>query len=299
QRSVSFFPVPRPEEPAAALLGREVLPLGRGMEGVQLLVLNRAGRLAGIGEAGEIHVRSRHLARGYLGDEALTAGRFLPNPFTSAAGDRIYKTGDLGRYLPDGGVELSGRADFQVKLRGFRIELGEVEAALTRYPGIQECVAVVREDSPGERRLAAYLVAAGAGPRARELRAFLVERLPEYMVPSAFVTIPALPLTRTGKVDQRALPPPAEGGSEEDSAAERGPVEELLAGIWAGLLRVERVRSGDNFFELGGQSLLAARMASRVRNVLAVELPARAVFEEPTLAGLAATVERAQRDQAG
>src|SRR6185295_18006032 len=119
------------------------------------------------------------------------------------------------------------------------------------------------------------------------------------MVPSAFVTIPALPLTRTGKVDQRALPPPAEGGSEEDSAAERGPVEELLAGIWAGLLRVERVRSGDNFFELGGQSLLAARMASRVRHVLAVELPARAVFEEPTLAGLAATVERPQRDQAG
>jgi amino acid adenylation domain-containing protein len=297
QRSVSFFVVPRPEDPAAARLGREVLPLGSGMEGVQLLVLNRAGRLAGVGEAGEIHVRSRHLARGYLGDDALTAERFLTNPFTQNPGDRIYRTGDLGRYLPGGGVEFAGRADYQVKLRGFRIELGEVEAALARYPGVQECVAIVREDRPGDRRLVAYLVAAGGEPRAKALRPFLGQRLPDYMVPSAFVVLPALPLTRTGKVDRKALPPPAEERSEE-AAVEASQVEELLAGIWAGLLGVERVASGDNFFDLGGQSLLATRMASRVRNLLGVELPVRAVFEEPTLGGFAALVERAQREAA-
>jgi amino acid adenylation domain-containing protein len=284
QRAVSCFEVPRPGEPGAARLGREVLPVGVGMEGAQLLVLNRGGRLCGVGEAGEIHVRSRHLARGYLGEDALTAERFLPNPFTGEAGDRIYRTGDLGRYLPDGGVEVSGRADHQVKLRGFRIELGEIEAALARHPGIEECAAMVREDRPGDRRLVAYLVAPGAGPPAADLRAFLGERLPDYMVPSAFVALPALPLTRTGKVDRRALPPPEEGS--EDAAAERGPVEELLAGIWAGLLGIERVASGDNFFALGGHSLLATRMISRVRQVLGLEIALRAVFEEPTLAAL-------------
>ncbi len=298
QRSVSYFVVPRPEDPAAARLGREVLPLGSGCAGCQLLVLNRHGHLAGVGEAGEIYMRSRHLARGYLDDDALTAERFLANPFTASAGDRIYRTGDLGRYLPDGGVEFAGRADHQVKLRGFRIELGEVEAALARYPGVQECVAIVREDRPGDRRLAAYLVTAGGAPRATELRAYLGERLPDYMVPTAFMVLPALPLTRTGKVDRRALPPPVEERHEEQPA-ERSPVEELLAGLWAGLLGVERVASGDNFFELGGQSLLAARLASRVRGVLGVELPARAVFEEPTLAGLAAVLERKQRDDSG
>ncbi|HEX6864858.1 MAG TPA: amino acid adenylation domain-containing protein, partial [Thermoanaerobaculia bacterium] len=171
QRSVSFFPVPRPESPAWAGIGREVLPLGKGMEDVQLLVLNGTRRLAGVGEAGEIYIRSQHLARGYLGDEALTAERFLTNPFAqpgSGAGDRIYRTGDLGRYLPDGTVEFAGRADFQVKIRGFRIELGEVEAALSRFPGVKECVVVVREDRPGDRRLAAYLVAETA-PAARDL----------------------------------------------------------------------------------------------------------------------------------
>jgi amino acid adenylation domain-containing protein len=298
QRSVSYFVMPRPGEPAAMRLGREVLPLGRGMEGVQLLVLNRTGHLAGIGEAGEIHVRSRHLARGYLGDDALTAERFLPNPFTAAAGDRIYKTGDLGRYLSDGSVEFAGRADHQVKLRGFRIELGEVEAALARYPEVHECVAIVREDRPGDRRLVAYLVTDGARPQPKELRAFLSERLPEYMVPSAFVVLPALPLTRTGKVDRKALLPPVEEQSE-DRGGERSPVEELLAGIWADLLGVGRIAAGDNFFELGGQSLLATRMASRVRNILGIELPARAVFEEPTLAGLAAFIERAHRERSG
>ncbi len=305
QRSVSFFEVPRD----GSRLGKEVLPLGRGMggeEGCQLLVLNPAGRLAGIGEAGEIYLRSRNLARGYLGDEALTAERFLPNPLVAVPeeGDRVYKIGDLGRYLPEGGVEFAGRADFQVKLRGFRIELGEVEAALARFPGVRECVVIVREDRPGDRRLVGYLVGsllqADVVPVLRDLRTFLAARLPDYMVPTSFVTLPALPLTRTGKVDRRALPPPApsafsaENRREAGRLVEKSPVEELLAGIWSDLLRVADVAPEDSFFELGGQSLLATRMISRVRTVLGVDLPMRAVFEEPTLAGFAALAERAQ-----
>ncbi|HKV07315.1 MAG TPA: amino acid adenylation domain-containing protein [Thermoanaerobaculia bacterium] len=301
QRSVSFFPVPRPESPAWGEIGREVLPLGKGMEDVQVLVLNGTRRLAGMGEAGEIYIRSQHLARGYLGDEALTAERFLTNPFAqpgSGAGDRIYRTGDLGRYLPDGTVEFAGRADFQVKIRGFRIELGEVEAALSRFPGVKECVVVVREDRPGDRRLAAYLVAETA-PAARDLHAFLVQRLPEYMVPSAFVTLPALPLTQTGKVDRRALPAPADDGAAEAAVRELSPVEELLAGIWADLLGRGRVEPSGNFFELGGHSLLATRMLSRVRSALGVDLPLRSLFEEPTLEGMAALIERARREASG
>ncbi|HEX3127631.1 MAG TPA: amino acid adenylation domain-containing protein, partial [Thermoanaerobaculia bacterium] len=293
QRSVSYFVVPRSR--GMDLLGKEVLPVGRGMEGCQLLVLNRSGRLAGVGELGEIHMRSRHLARGYLGDKALTAERFLER---ADEGDRVYRTGDLGRYLPDGGVEVAGRADFQVKLRGFRIELGEVEAALSRHPAVRECVVVVREDRPGERRLVGYLVAQGDEPSPRDLRAFLGARLPDYMVPAAFVVLPALPLTRTGKVDRRALPAPADERPSE-AQAERSPMEELLAGIWAELLGVPDVAPHDRFFDLGGHSLLATRMMSRLRAVLGLELPLRALFEEPTLAGFAGRVERARLGDAG
>ncbi len=296
QRSVSYFEVPR--HPGLDRLGKEVLPLGRGMEGCQLLVLNQGGSLAGVGESGEIYLRSRHLALGYLGDEALTAERFRPNPLLASpeAGDRVYRTGDLGRYLPDGGVEFAGRADFQVKLRGFRIELGEVEAALARYPGVRECVVIAREDRPGDRRLVGYLVGSiapgGAAPGQHDLRAFLGSRLPAYMVPAAFVVLAALPLTRTGKVDRRALPPPAEEQHEADRIVEKSPVEELLTGIWADLLGVSDVALTQSFFELGGHSLLATRMISQVRAVLGVELPLRSVFEEPTLSGFAALTER-------
>jgi amino acid adenylation domain-containing protein len=301
QRALSYFVVPRPGEPDAARIGKEVLPLGRGMEGCQLLVLNRAGRLAGVGEAGEIHIRSRQLARGYLGDEALTAERFQPNPFVTnpEEGDRVYRTGDLGRYLADGGVELIGRADLQVKLRGFRIELGEVEAALARFPGVRECVVIVREDRPGDRKLVGYLVAADGALPFRDLRAFLGGRLPDYMVPSAFVVLPALPLTRSGKVNRRALPPPVEEHRDGERPESRNPVEELLAGIWSDLLGVADIPSEGSFFELGGHSLLATRMISRVRNVLGVELSLRALFEEPTLGGFAATADRMRQGEAG
>ncbi len=291
QRSISFSVVSRPGEGPA---GREALPLGRGIGEVELVVLNAVGGLAGIGEVGEVYIRSRQLARGYLGDAELTAQRFLANPFRPAGADpedRLYRTGDLGRYRPDGEVEFAGRADQQVKIRGFRIEPGDIEAALRRHPAVHECVVVVRGE--GEKRLVAYLApAAGAAP-ARELRAFLAERLPDYMIPSAFVWLDALPMTHTGKLDRRALPEPAAAAAE--SAAPRTPVEELLAGIWLELLGEARpIGVHDNFFDLGGHSLLATRVLSRIRGALGVEVPLRALFEGPTIAGLAEAVERRQ-----
>ena len=289
QRALSFFEVPR--DPG--LLGKEVVPLGRGFEGCQLLVLNGADRLAGIGELGEIHIRSRHLARGYLDDEALTAERFRPNPFVAApeAGDRVYRTGDLGRYLPDGSVELYGRADSQVKLRGFRIELGEVEAALSRFPGVRECVAVIREDEPGRKRLVAYLVGEAPG----DLRAFLAERLPDYMVPSACVALPALPLTRTGKVDRRALPAPEPQARE--AATPRNAVETALAEVWAEVLRRESVGIHDNFFEIGGDSIRTIQVVARSRKRGLILAP-RQLFQHQTIAELAKVAEM-ERTAAG
>ncbi|MCP4683819.1 MAG: amino acid adenylation domain-containing protein, partial [bacterium] len=212
QRAVSYYVIARQEQATRGFprrgtnesLPKAALPLGRGIRDVQLLVLSPAGRLAGIGEVGEIHFRSHHLARGYLGDDERTRERFLPNPFASDAerrGDRLYRTDDLGRYLPDGNVEFLGRADAQVKIRGFRIELGEIEAALGRHPGVRECAAGVRE-SAAVRRLAAWVVPAAGRPSERELREFLAARLPDYMVPSAWVFLAALPLTRTGKLDR-------------------------------------------------------------------------------------------------
>jgi amino acid adenylation domain-containing protein/non-ribosomal peptide synthase protein (TIGR01720 family) len=296
QRAVSYHLVRDGEGP-----GREILPLGHGIEDVQLLVLTPTNRLCGVGEPGEIFLRSPHVARGYLGDEALTRERFITNPFTGLGGDRLYKTGDLGRYLPDGGVEPLGRSDLQVKIRGFRVELGEIEAALGQHPCVREAVVVAREDAGHDKRLVGYVVPqeAGEGGRGRaldaELRGHLRERLPDYMVPSAFVTLDALPLTPNGKVNRRSLPAPAapQPGEAGEGAAPRTPVEEVLAAVWSGVLGLERVGVNDNFFELGGHSLLATQVISRVRAAFRVELPLRRMFETPTVAGMAAWVEAA------
>ena len=303
QRALSFHVAEHAAEPGGRP-AREVLPLGRGMEDAQLLVMNAAGRLAGIGEVGEIWMRSPHLAGGYLGDEALTAERFGVNPFTGLAGDRVYRTGDLGRYLPNGEAAFAGRADQQVKLRGFRIEPGEIQAAIGRFPGVRESVVVVREEA-GERFLTAYVVLEpgvepGAEPGiAGRLRPFLAAQLPDYMVPAVFVELPALPLNPNGKIDRRALPAPRRE-SAAPGVAPRTPVEEKLAAVWADLLRVGGVGSvgsvggigvHDNFFELGGHSLLATQLVSRVRKAFAVELPLRVVFEAPTIAALAEWIE--------
>jgi amino acid adenylation domain-containing protein/non-ribosomal peptide synthase protein (TIGR01720 family) len=246
-----------------------------------------------IGVVGEIYLGGEGLARGYLGRPDLTAERFVDNPFTP--GTRLYKTGDLGRYRADGDIEFLGRADFQVKVRGFRIELGEIEAVLLQHPGVRETVVVAREDAPGDKRVVAYVVPAEERAGAAELRVFLRDKLPEYMVPAAFVMLEALPLTPNGKVDRKALPAPEGLTSERARVLPRGPVEEAIAAVFAEVLKLapEGVGAHDGFFELGGHSLLAAQAVARVRAAFGVELAVRAVFDAPTVAELAARVEAA------
>ncbi|HSF38783.1 MAG TPA: amino acid adenylation domain-containing protein, partial [Thermoanaerobaculia bacterium] len=257
--------------------------LDRHLEPVPLLV------------PGEIHVGGAGLARGYLGRPELTAERFVPDPF-GPPGARLYRSGDLARRLPDGDLEYLGRIDTQVKIRGFRIELGEIEAALASHPEVREAVVVAREAADGDRRLIAYVVPAGDGLTVPGLRSHLGERLPAYMVPAAFVRMERLPLTGNGKLDRKALPEPDDERPETgaDYQAPRGPAEELIAGVWADLLGLERVGARDDFFELGGHSLLAARAVSRLREPLGVDLPLAALFESPTVAGLAAAAERSR-----
>jgi amino acid adenylation domain-containing protein len=294
QRAVGYFVLP-PETTKSRNGPRDSIPLGKGIQDVQLLVLNSSGNLAGIGEIGEIYFRSPHLARGYLGDDSLTAERFIPNPFTERSDDRLYKTSELGRYLTDGNVEFVGRGDQQVKIRGFRIELGEIEATLEQHPRLRQAVVVARESIPGEQLLAAYVVVKQKpAPTTTELRGFLKNKLPDHMLPSAFVILPALPLTPSGKVDRRALPPPDAGRPNLATTfvAPRTPAEELLASIWTELLKIDKVGVYDNFFDLGGHSLLAVRVISRIRDAFQVELPLRGLFERPTVAAIAAQIEQ-------
>ncbi|APR77525.1 Siderophore biosynthesis non-ribosomal peptide synthetase [Minicystis rosea] len=249
-------------------------------------VLDERGRPVPVGVVGELHVGGAGVARGYLRRPELTAARFLEDPYRGEG--RLYKTGDLGRRLGNGDIEYLGRIDHQVKIRGFRIELGEIESALSEHESVREAVVLSLDDGAGDKRLCAYVVFSGAPVPAVDLRAFLKERLPEYMVPSAYVALPSLPLTSNGKIDRRALPAPESLGLEERAyVAARGPVEEAIARVFAEVLRVPRVGAHDGFFELGGHSLSATRVVARLRAVLGVELPLRALFEAPTVAGLA------------
>ena len=268
QRAVGYYVVP-PRETVGV---PEVLPLGHGIADVQLLVVNAAGKLAGVGEVGEIWARSPHVALGYLGEPERTAERFVVNPWTGDPADRAYRTGDLGRYLPGGDVTFAGRADQQVKVRGFRIELGEIESVLGRHPEVREAAVVARGDG-SDKRLVAYVVPSDGSADIAALRAFLRERLPDYMVPSAWVPLAALPLTPNGKLDRRALPEPPEEGSTGDTVAPRSLAEELVTEIWREVLGRERIGVHDDFFDLGGHSLLATQVIARIRNALGVELP--------------------------
>jgi amino acid adenylation domain-containing protein len=267
--------------------------IGRPIWSSTAYVLEPGLEPAPLGVPGDLHLGGACVARGYLGRPALTAERFVPDPFSTVPGGRLYRTGDKVRLAVGGELEYLGRFDHQVKIRGFRIEPGEIEEALLALPGVGEAVVVAREDQPaGERRLVAYVVGTAT---AEELRSALREQLPDYMVPAAFVTLAAFPLTPNRKVDRKALPAPEWQGAGEGHAAPRTPVEEVLAGIWAELLGLERVGADGSFFELGGHSLLAAQVMSRLRGAFGVEMPLRDLFEAPTPAGLAVRVELARR----
>ena len=276
-------------------------PIGFPIGGTQIYLLDANMQPVPVGVPGELYIGGLCLGRGYTGRPDLTAERFIPDPF-GAAGSRLYKSGDLSRYRADGAIEFLGRIDHQVKIRGFRVELGEIEAALAKGDGNKEVVVMARQDAPGEKRLVAYLVArGGTAPTARDLRAFLAESMPDYMLPAVFVPLDKMPLTPSGKVARGALPAPDEGRLESGVAfqAPSGPFEEKLAAIWAEILRVPQVGATHNFFELGGHSLLATRVMSAIRAGFGVDLPLRVLFERPTVAGLAAALTERLAGQQG
>jgi amino acid adenylation domain-containing protein len=276
------------------------VPIGRPIANTQIYILDRHLHPVPIGVAGELYIGGAGMARGYLNRPALTAEKFIPHPFSDEPGARLYKTGDLARYRPDGSIEYLGRLDQQVKVRGFRIELGEIEIALSHHPAVQQAVVLAREDTPSDKWLVAYIVPCQPVPTVSELHNFLKTKLPEYMVPSAFVLLDALPLTPNGKVDHRALPMPDQTRSalEEAFVAPRTPVEEIVTGIWAEILGLERVGIHDNFFALGGHSLRATQVISRLRNLFQVEVSLRRLFDRPTIAELAAALEQAKESPA-
>jgi amino acid adenylation domain-containing protein len=290
-QAMGYFVIPQKGDTGrAGEIRTEKIPLGRGIEGAQLLVLNDAEQLAGIGELGEICVRTPYLARGYLCNDALTQQRFVANPFNKIPGDRLYKTGDMGRYLPDGNVEYIGRADHQVKIRGFRIELGEIETVLCQNPAVRQSVVLARDEIPGDKRLVAYVVSTqGESLVTNDLRDFLKKKLPDYMVPSAFVVVENLPLTPNGKVDRKTLPAPdyTREQQEKKLLAPRDELELQLTKIWEKVLKVRPIGVRDNFFELGGHSLLAVRLFAQIEKTMRKNLPVAALFHAPTIEQLA------------
>jgi amino acid adenylation domain-containing protein len=269
---------------------RSAIPIGRAIPHMQLYVLDRHLEPLPIGVSGELYVGGVGVGRGYLGDEQRTAEAFVTDPFGSQAGARLYKTGDLARYLPDGNLEFLGRLDFQVKLRGFRIEMGEIEAVLSQHPAVRQAVVMVREDTPGDKRLVAYVeLQKEQSTTAAELKNHVMMHVPTYMVPSAFILLERLPLTSNGKVDRRALPAPDPGRSvvEESYVAPGLPVEQQMVQIWEELLAMQPIGIKDDFFELGGDSLLAVRLFERIAQVCGKKLPLSTLFAGATIEHLA------------
>ncbi|HEX7185752.1 MAG TPA: amino acid adenylation domain-containing protein, partial [Thermoanaerobaculia bacterium] len=277
------------------------VPIGRPVPNARLYVLDRFLQPVPIGVVGELYIAGQGVSLGYLGRPGLTAEKFLPDPFAEAPGARCYRTADLARFRADGELEYIGRADRQVKIRGFRVELGEIEAALGQHPGVRDVAVVIREDRPGDMRLAAYVASRAheeAEPEETELspsalRTFLAQRLPEYMIPADWVFLEALPLTPNGKVDRKALPAPERHDDGIVREAPRTATEIRLAEIWTEILGLETLGREESFFELGGHSLLATRIFSRVREAFRTDLPLRVLFEVPTIAGLAERIDAA------
>lgn len=269
------------------------VPIGRPIANVHVRILDRNLSLLPVGVPGELCIGGKGLAQGYLNRPELTEEKFIRDPFSDDPSARLYRSGDMARYLPDGTIEFLGRLDHQVKLRGYRIELGEIEAVLSQHAGVCAAVVLAREDIPGDARLVAYVVLeAGKSPGRNALRDFLKTRMPEYMVPSAFVFLEELPLTPNGKVDRKALPVPGQirADSENTYVGPKTPVEKLLADIWAEVLSVKMVGIYDNFFDAGGHSLLATQVISRINEELGVSIPLRKLFELPTVAGCSLVV---------
>ncbi|HEX6287533.1 MAG TPA: amino acid adenylation domain-containing protein [Herpetosiphonaceae bacterium] len=277
-------------------------PIGRPIHNAQMFVLDQHLRPVPVGVAGELYIGGDALARGYLNRPELTAEKFVPNPFSGCPqgmpGARLYKTGDLARYLPNGDIAFMGRIDHQVKVRGFRIELGEIETLMQQHPGVRECVVIVREDTPGDKRIVAYVVENTEHDALTPgLKAYLQERLPAYMVPSAIVVLDALPLTPNSKVNRLALPAPvrAQQAEQRTLAAPRTALEAQLAGLWAELFGVEQVGIDEDFFALGGHSLLAIRLTAQIKASFGIDLPLRELFAAPTVAGCAQAVQAVQQ----
>ncbi|PSB40959.1 non-ribosomal peptide synthetase, partial [Chamaesiphon polymorphus] len=268
------------------------IPIGKPIANKQSYILDRYLQPVPIGVPGELHIGGDGLARGYLNRPDLTAAKFIPNPFSSDESARLYKTGDLARYLPDGNIEFLGRIDNQVKIRGFRIELGEIEAVLSTHPQVQQAVAIATEASPGHKRLVAYLVTSDESLSSSQVRVFLKQRLPEYMVPAAIVTLDSMPLTPNGKVDRNALPTPdREWDLTIDFVLPSTPTQEAIAQMWLEVLGLEKVGIHNNFFDLGGNSLLVTQLISRLRSAFDVELPIISLFEKQTIFELAESID--------
>jgi amino acid adenylation domain-containing protein/thioester reductase-like protein len=287
--------------------GTEAVSIGQPIANTQIYILDQRCQRKGdvlrempIGQSGELHIGGDGLARGYLNREEMTAQRFVPDPFSTKPGARLYKTGDLARIMPDGSIQFIGRVDNQVKIRGHRIELGDIEAAICQSVDIQEAAVIAREDSVGEKQLVAYLVAADSQNLYSKLRAYLKEKLPEYMVPAVFVMMDKFPLTPNGKVDRRALPAPSQDRPELEvqMVEPTNDIERNLAQIWSQMLGIVPIGIHDNFFDLGGHSLFIAKMMTQVEAVFAVKLPLSELFAAPTVAGLAQSIVNARQPQA-
>jgi amino acid adenylation domain-containing protein len=270
-------------------------PIGSPIANTRVYILDEAGNPVPMHTPGELHIGGMGVARGYRNRPDLTEERFIPDPFGANPGERLFKTGDMARFLPDGQIAFLGRRDEQVKVRGFRVELNEVTAALNEHPHIQQSVVLAREVAPGDTRLIAYFVAVTRSrPTLGELRNFLEARLPDFMVPATFVRLEKLPLTASGKVDRMSLPAPDASNTlrEETRAAPRTEMEKTVARILARLLNLEDVDVEENFFALGGHSLLGAQLIARLRETFGIEMPLRVIFEAPTVADLSAEVDR-------
>ncbi|MCL5996769.1 MAG: amino acid adenylation domain-containing protein [Chloroflexi bacterium] len=294
----SYFESAIYASPTLDLAGDQVVPIGRPFPNTRLYNLDRHLQPLPIGVPGELYVGGPGVARGYLNRPDLTTEKFIPDPFGGESGARLYRTGDLVRYRHDGNIEFLGRLDHQIKIRGFRIEPQEIETVLSQHTHVREAAVVAHEAGDGDMRLVAYISPQEQlAPTPGDLRRFVQQRLPDYMTPSAFIIMASLPLTPNGKIDRQALPPPdwSRRESEGEYIAPRTPVEEALSNIWTEVLGVSQISIHDNFFELGGHSLLATQVVSRIRDVFAVELPLRNIFESPTLATLAEHVDIAQR----